>query len=309
MSFKEYTTDTCDGKYEMVSVTNGVCNNSTMITLSAATTSSSSTVSKACFAGSETVSVESAGTRFISEIRTGDRVLAADAAGRTFYSDVVFVPHGPNKDSALFVHITTADGRDIKMTESHILPSGACNTASPLPLVYAKDVNVGDCIMTVSGEERVSAVGVVPGEGLYTIVTKEEYVVVNGIIASPFATNHMMANLYYNMHRLLYSTAPALLSSSLLRSTNEVSPLFVLMQHLEQCRYRFLRPCALLHSKHVSFTTSGSWTFDPSLRVLNLVRRDVAVDENRSKKKVQYSTIKHIMMHAVYSRSPYFTNS
>jgi hypothetical protein len=40
--------------------------------------------------------------------------------------------------------------------------------------VYAKNVNVGGCVMAVSGEERVSAVGVVTGQGLYTIVTKEE---------------------------------------------------------------------------------------------------------------------------------------
>jgi hypothetical protein len=81
----------------------------------------------------------------------------------------VFVLHGPNKDNALFVQITTAHGSDIKMTESHILPSGACT-----PLMYAKNVNVGGCVMTVSGEERVSAVRVVTGQGLYTIVTKEE---------------------------------------------------------------------------------------------------------------------------------------
>jgi Hint module len=179
------------------------------------------------------VIVESVGVTSIADIRTGDRVLAADAAGRTSYADVVFVPHRPNKDRALFVQITTAHGRDIKMTESHILPSGACNTASSLPLVYAKDVNVGDCIMTVSGKERVSAVGLVPGQGMYTIVTKEEYLVVNGIVASPFATNHMMANLYYNVHRCLYSSAPALLNTSVLRSANEVSPKIVLVQYLK----------------------------------------------------------------------------
>jgi hypothetical protein len=149
-------------------------------------------------------------------------VLAADAAGRTLYSDVVFVPHGPNNDSAHFVHITTAHGRGIKMTESHILPSGACDTALSLPLVYSKNVNVGDCVMTVSGEERVSAVGVVPGQGLYTFVTKEEYVVVNGIIASPFAVNHMMANLYYNLHRFVHASAPSVLKLPFLQSANEV---------------------------------------------------------------------------------------
>jgi hypothetical protein len=188
----------------------------------------------------------------------------------------VFVPHGPNKDSALFVHISTAHGRDIKMTKSHILPAGACNTASFLPLVYAKDVKVGDCVMTVSGEERVSAVGVVPGQGLYTIVTKQEYVVVNGIIASPFATNHMMANLYYNMHRFLYSSAPALLNASQLRSANEVSPLSVLPLHFESislcCCSATLLVLPLTALFACIMQLSGTWTFDSSFRVFCIVR-------------------------------------
>jgi hypothetical protein len=158
----------------------------------------------------------------ISSIRVGHRVLAADATGKMFYSDVVFVPHGPNKDSALFVHISTAHGRDIKMTANHILPSGVCGNTASLSLSYARSVNVGDCIMTVAGEERVSAVDVVPGQGLYTIVTKEEYVVVNGIIASPFSVNHMMANLYYNMHRFVHASVPSVLELPFLHAANEV---------------------------------------------------------------------------------------
>ena len=74
------------------------------------------------------------------------------------------------------------------------------------------------------------AVEITRGVGVYTIVTKQEYVVVNGIIASPFGVNHMMANLYYNMHRFVYSMSPRLLESSLLQSVNEglgvLTPLF-----------------------------------------------------------------------------------
>jgi Hint module len=108
------------------------------------------------------------------------------------------------------------------MTHSHILPAGACGSTSLLPDVYASSVTVGDCIMTVSGMEEVSAVETVQGEGLYTIVTKEEYVVVNGIIASPFAFNHMLANFYYNIHRFVYGCVPVLLTSPLIRAGNEV---------------------------------------------------------------------------------------
>ena len=158
----------------------------------------------------------------ISEVWAGDRVLAADASRRTLFSEVVFVPHGANTDKTVFTHITTTQGRDIKMTHSHILPAGACGSTSPLPDVYASSVTVGDCIMTVSGMEEVSAVETVQGEGLYTIVTKEEYVVVNGIIASPFAFNHMLANFYYNIHRFVYGCVPVLLTSPLIRAGNEV---------------------------------------------------------------------------------------
>jgi Hint module len=182
--------------------------------------SSFSLKKKACFAGSETLHLESGEVRAISNVRVGDRVLSADAAGRTSYSDVVFVPHRANSDDALFTHITTASGRDIKMTPSHIILAGPCH--SPLPLTYASLVSVGDCVMTVSGEDMVSTVETVQGKGLYTVVTKEEYVVVSGIIASPFAANHMLANLYYNIHRFVYASAPSFLNNAALHSANEV---------------------------------------------------------------------------------------
>ena len=191
-------------------------------------TSSYSSKLKECFAGSETLRLESGEVRLISDIRVGDRVLAADAAGRTSYSDVVFVPHRANNDDALFTHITTASGRDIKMTPSHIVLAGPCHLSGPLPLTYASSVNVGDCVMTVSGKDMVSTVETVQGKGLYTVVTKEEYVVVNGIIASSFAANHMLANLYYNFHRFVYASFPSFLSNPSLNLANEVRQCYLL---------------------------------------------------------------------------------
>lgn len=179
-------------------------------------------MAKDCFAGSETVRLEAGQDRLISHINAGDRVLAADAAGKMSFSEVVFVPHKANKDTAAFVHITTASGRDIKMTNSHVLPAGACGNYSPLPLKYASQVTVNDCIMTSTGEEKVSSVGMALAEGAYTLVVYDEFIIVNGIVASPFAYNHIAGNLYYHIHRFLYSVTPWLLSSPLLRSSNEV---------------------------------------------------------------------------------------
>ena len=175
-----------------------------------------------CFAGSEIITMESGESKFISEVRVGDRVLAADIFGKTRFSDVIFVPHGTNTRTAVFAHITTAEGRDIKMTQNHVVPAGECGSSATMPLVYASAVQVGNCIMTVSGEERVVMNEKFRSQGVYTIVTNEEYVVVNGIIASSFGINHMMANMYYNIHRALYSFAPALMSFTVLQNANEV---------------------------------------------------------------------------------------
>lgn len=85
------------------------------------------------------------------------------------------------------MHITTHSGRDIKMTMNHVLPAGKCSLAtfpspspsmplskSPfLPLVYASRIAVGDCIMTLSGQEEVMSVEHTRGEGVYTIVTNQ----------------------------------------------------------------------------------------------------------------------------------------
>jgi Hint module len=122
------------------------------------------------------------------------------------YSEVISVPHGKNSVAATFIHFVTENGREVKMTPSHILHAGICDSDSSsdskrLPLKSAKDVSVGECVMTVSGSEKVVESYTVSGYGIYTVVSMEEFIVVNGIIASPFAISHTFANIYYNLHR------------------------------------------------------------------------------------------------------------
>jgi len=147
--------------------------------------------SSGCFAGSE------------SEVAVGDKVLAANAQGDMSFSEVVAVPHGRNRENALFTRIATASQRDIKMTPDHlVLAAPDCASFS---LVVASAVQAGDCLRTVDGAEKMVSVSVVEGQGVYSLVTKEEFVVVNGVVASPFAGNHAAAHAFYNIHRVLYS--------------------------------------------------------------------------------------------------------
>ena len=60
-------------------------------------------------------------------------------------------------------------------------------------------------------------------KGLYTIITEVEYIVVNDVIASPFAVNHYFTNKYYDILRLIHKYAPFLSQSSLMKSVHTVA--------------------------------------------------------------------------------------
>ena len=161
-----------------------------------------------CFAATETVTLEDGASKAIADVVVGDRILSADAAGKVAFSDVVYVPHAANSVAARFVALTTAAGHSVKMTVDHILPAGACGLPT-LPLVRADQVAVGSCVRTVAGEEQVVSVSSHAGRGVYTVVTNEPYIVVNGIIATPVGgVNPALAQWYYNLHRLVYAFAP-----------------------------------------------------------------------------------------------------
>jgi Hint module len=181
------------------------------ISTGSGSSSSSSSSSDGCFSGSETVSLESGESKLISEVLVGDRILSADAAGKMAYSEVVAVPHAKNEIQARFIQLVTESGRDVKMTGLHMVPAGSCSMSGDLPLIYASAVKMGDCIKTVDGLEKVVGLKESVSKGIYTVVAMNEYVVVNGVVASPFAISHVFANVYYNLYRMVYAYFPNLL--------------------------------------------------------------------------------------------------
>ena len=184
-------------------------------------TTSAPTAASSCFAGSETVQTRLGELKSIADVQIGDSVLAySSTAKQAIFSDVIATPHARNSFVADFQHIVTESGSDVKMTASHLLPAGACDTTQ-LPLTRAADVKTGDCIQTVRGNEVVTENSVVQSEGIYTIVTAEaDLVVVNGVVASPFAVNHNVAHAVYGIHRAIYALAPAVLKSNVFAVIN-----------------------------------------------------------------------------------------
>ena len=164
----------------------------------------SSSSSSSCFAGSETVLLASGENKNIENVVIGDEILVSSLDGKKLsYSPVIAIPHAANNDAALFVVLDTESRRQLKLTGDHLVVGGDCG--SVLSLVTADSLNINDCLLTTSGEDVITAITFVKGHGVYTVVTKDgALIVVNGIVASPFAVNHLLADSFYNIHRFLF---------------------------------------------------------------------------------------------------------
>ena len=177
------------------------------IICSSSTTTGSSSSSSGCFSGFETLTLESGALVTMDKVQIGDKVMMSSEDGKTFFSPVIVIPHPLNFDDALFVRIITNSNRDIKTTTNHLIMSGKCGGKHSLK--ESGSLKVGDCVATINGDEVITTHTTLHGRGIYTVVTaSDQNLVVNGIIASPFASNHLVANSFYNIHRAVYKYAP-----------------------------------------------------------------------------------------------------
>jgi len=177
-------------------------------------TSGTSSSTSSCFSGSESLTLISGETVSMDQVKIGDQVQVASFDGKmTTFSPVIAIPHPRgNSEKASFVHLTTETGRDIRMTGDHLVMSGVCG-ATVNSLKVASSLKPTDCLMTIAGEEVITTVTSSVSTGVYTVVTAADgLLVVNGVIASPFASNHLIANALYNVHRALYKFAPVIVS-------------------------------------------------------------------------------------------------
>jgi len=175
--------------------------------------SSSSSTTSSCFSGSETLTLSSGETVPMDQVKIGDQVQVASMDGKTTsFSPVIAIPHPINSEKASFIHLTTETGRDVRMTRDHLVMGGVCG-ATVNSLKEASSLKPTDCLMTISGEEVITTVSSAVSAGVYTVVTASNgLLVVNGVIASPFASNHHIPNAFYNIHRALYKFAPGVVS-------------------------------------------------------------------------------------------------
>lgn len=78
-----------------------------------------------------------------------------------------------------------------------------------LSLIRADELKMGNCVLTVKGKSIIQELSIIQGRGIATVITIEEYLVVNGIIASPFASNHAAGRFFYKLLELIDGILPS----------------------------------------------------------------------------------------------------
>lgn len=136
-----------------------------------------------CFSAEDVVFLEDGGMKRMGEIKIGDRILSSNRAEEFEFSPVVLLPYHTKANSILttFIEIETTGGKKARMTPSHLIPIGGTGE-----LVTARTLTVGSSLRTVDGIETILAIRKSSLRGIYTAVTEMEFIVVSGVVASPF---------------------------------------------------------------------------------------------------------------------------
>ena len=158
----------------------------------------------------------------MDSIKIGDIVLGSDANGQVSPSKVLSLPHGANKDAATFVEIKTDIHKSMKATPAHlVMVCDECDLCVKPALQSAGSVKVGFCVLTVDVSDLLNVnvkehklkpthvidVTEVADFGLYTLVTENEYLLVNNFFVSPFEYSHIIPAYYHATRLALNSVA------------------------------------------------------------------------------------------------------
>jgi len=196
---------------------------SSTTTTTTTTSNSSSSGRKSCFSKDTLLQLENGNTIKITDAKLGNKILSYSLKeNKLKYSPIIAIPHEENNILSQFVEIKTFSGKNIKMTDFHLIPLLKNNKRS-FELSKAIDIEINDIIITVDGNEIVTSKEIISENGIYTVVTNEDYIVANNIIASPFAISHLLPSFYYQIHKIIYNINPKLLETNTFDKFNKNS--------------------------------------------------------------------------------------
>jgi len=167
------------------------------------------------------------GPKRVSNLRIGDHVLVRQGyAHSTTYSPITHWLHFDQSRAATFVVLETADGRNISLTNTHLIYSGSCDKTSKFSARFAIEVAANDCLLVVNEktnnliQSKVIRKSTVEKSGLYSPLTEQGSIVVNQIAVSCFSNmkSEGLASFFFRPFHWLKSWVPKSLSTPFLNS-------------------------------------------------------------------------------------------
>ncbi|XP_051267163.1 sonic hedgehog protein [Dicentrarchus labrax] len=148
-----------------------------------------------CFPGSSTVTLQDGTKKAVKDLRTGDRVLAADNDGNPIYTDFIMFIDQDSTTRRLFYVIETDSGQKITLTAAHLLFVGHNSTdeEEQMSAIFASQVQRGQKVFVFDAERgqlepvNVKRIYTQEHEGSFAPVTVQGTVVVDQVLASCYA--------------------------------------------------------------------------------------------------------------------------
>jgi len=157
----------------------------------------------------------------ISKLRTGDFVKAFDmSSNEQVFSRFVGYSHANADTLAKFVEVHTSSQKLIKLTEKHLI---AKVFGGNTDMVFASELKVGDVVLT-DGEHTETVVRLSESleQGVYSPLTEQGTVVVNGVVASCYA-NYRSHEVAHMVHPYVVAAAEFLNSFLGYKDTTEMA--------------------------------------------------------------------------------------
>ena len=143
-----------------------------------------------CFPADATVTTD-AGVKAISEVRLGDRVLAARSDGTLGFEEIYLNTHRDAVTTAPYVMLRLETGRTLRLTPRHFIPVAADATAAWSSRVTkgANEVRAGDQVWSRQEDgtmtlDRVVTASTEMAVGAFNPLTMNGTIVVDGVVAS-----------------------------------------------------------------------------------------------------------------------------
>lgn len=182
----------------------------------------------ACFTGDAVVMTPS-GEKAMRDVRVGDMVMTNEY-GKMTYARVTSWLHRLPEVKAAFIKLTTEQGAVVSMTPQHFIYKADCITEK-MELVYAEDVQEGDCLMVKEADElvmtTVTAKSAFYETGVYAPMTETGDLIVDNVYASchnVIKTNtltHTFLNVASSMQQKIRSLFGSLDETGHLPATSE----------------------------------------------------------------------------------------